>query len=82
MDDSQREQILAEVEQFSQPPRLKANEFTVRDFAEHAEISYGMAAHRLENQLREGRLGRRKVLEDGHGKWAYHITGGESGVDS
>jgi hypothetical protein len=70
-----RRQILEEVEEFSQPPKLRQDEFTIRQFSEHTGLTYKRAAGRLKRQLDAGRLTRRKVLEDGHAKWAYRLRG-------
>lgn len=74
MNDRKRQQILEEVEAFTRPPRLQEDEFTVRDFAGHTQLSYSVASGRLEKQWRAGNLDRRKVLEGGHEKWAYRIA--------
>ncbi len=70
---ARRDQILAEVIEFSQPPRLEDDEFTIAQFAAQAGLSHNTAADRLEKQLNAGRLERRRVLEGGHNQWAYRL---------
>ncbi len=74
MNDDLRHQILSEIEELSEPPKKRDDEITIREFAEHLDITYREAQGRLQSALKSGKISRRKVLDDGHWKWAYTLN--------
>ena len=81
MIDERRERILAEIAQFTQPPVLQEDEFTVAHFAEYSELPYATAGRYLVNLLREGAVTRREVVHDGKRKWAYRKADREDNAE-
>jgi len=72
-------QILDEIAELSQPPRLADGEFTTAMFAEHANLSTRIAAGRLEGLRNAGQLTRRRILHAGRRCWAYCQIGENEG---
>ena len=73
-----REQLLDEALEYALPPHLRANEFTVAQFADRhratiGPLSIAQARRRLKRSVEAGIMGVRKVLLDGYITNAYHI---------
>jgi hypothetical protein len=74
LSEQQREQMLDEIIEFAEPKPLQPEEFTTREYADHAGISAKLARAHLEKQVETGRLTRRKI-KGGH--WAWRRAGDE-----
>jgi len=76
--DGQRREILREVKEYTQKPRLEQDEFTVRQYAESFDPPLNMrtARDRLVRMMDDGRLEGRKVLHGGYDCWAFRLVEG------
>lgn len=74
-----RQEILDEVIEFIQPPRIQSNEFTIAQFvARHEQLfgsslSVGQLRRRLNGCVADGTMGKRKVLLEGYITNVYHL---------
>ena len=73
LDDDKRAEIMDEIVEYTRRPELKPDEFTVRHFAEHKNISISKANGILVSLYHDGKLSRRRVWdEESRGEiWAY-----------
>jgi len=80
-----RQAILDEIIEFTAPPRLEADEFTITQYLERLKeggrpMLYNTAQRYLGQEVDRGVLTKRKVLHGGRWHTAYRITSrGEGG---
>lgn len=73
LDMQDRKEILAEIHEFHDAPRLKPDEFTVKQYAESADppMTGSQAAGKLKKLVDGGVLKQRDVLHEGKWKKAF-----------
>ena len=73
---SQRDAVLAEIVELSGVPvPREPEEFTTREFAEFAQLSWNGASGRLEKLLEAGAVERRRGIVDNRQCWLYRKVG-------
>lgn len=69
--DEKRKAIIDDVITYTETPRLDANEFTVRQYADRAHISMKLARNHLLQQADAGVLRKRRVVHQSSSCWAF-----------
>jgi len=75
--DKLRRQIMDEIAENTEPPRLAKHEFTSSQYAEKAGINKRTARSHLHSLVDDGVLQRRKVLHGGRICWAFSKVEGD-----
>jgi hypothetical protein len=65
--------VLAEIDRYASPPQIADGEITIRDYQQHAGVTYAIAHGRLEKLVTHGVLSRRIVSIDGKNCVAYQM---------
>lgn len=71
MNNQTRQEIAAEIAEFTRRPKLKEDEITVRQYADLQDVEYKTAYDALMTVYKAGIMERRKVLHGNRWCWAF-----------